>query len=123
MTIRELAEADLKYTLENPNGSGTSFTLITPDGMEYSVIGTVGDIGIFYEPATGESTRNRSIVCTCRIRTLAEQTPLIPERGWKAVITDLQGKIINLFVNGNDPDRTLGLYRLTMGLDLEEQYE
>jgi hypothetical protein len=120
MTVRELAEADLQYTLENLNGSGTPYMLIAPDGAEYSVIGAVGDIGIFYEPASGEAMRNRSIFCTCRIRTLAEQTPLMPERGWKAIITDLQGKLINLFVNGNDPDRTLGIYRLTMGLDLEE---
>jgi hypothetical protein len=119
MTLRDLAEADLRYTLENLSGSGTPYTLIDPDGTEYSVIGAVGDIGIFYETTGGEATRNRSIFCTCRIRTLAVQTPLIPERGWKAIITDLQGKAIKLFVNGNDPDRTLGMYRLTMGLDVE----
>jgi hypothetical protein len=120
MNVRELAEADLRYTLENTNASGTPYTLIDLEGKEYNVTGTVGDIGILFEPIAGEMIRNRSIVCTCRIRTLSTQTQSIPERGWKAIVKDLHDKETYLFVSGNDPDRTLGIYRLSMELDLEE---
>jgi hypothetical protein len=62
--------------------------------------------------------RSRTITAACRIKTLLEKTPLIPERGWQARIA-LNGNAVSLYVQGNDPDRTLGLYNLTMGLDLE----
>jgi hypothetical protein len=119
MNVRELAESDLRYTLENLNGSGVEFTLIDPAGTAYTITGAVGDIGILYE-STGEAVRNRSIVCVCRMRSLSALTQETPERGWRAVVSDLQGRTVKLFVTGNDPDRTLGVYRLTMGLDLEE---
>ena len=123
MNVRELAETDLQYTLENKNASGTPYILISPDGTEYTVTGTVGDIALLYEPVAGEITRNRSIICTCRILTLSEQTELVPERGWKAIVKYLHGKAVNLFVRGNDPDRMLGTYRMVMELNMDSYNE
>jgi hypothetical protein len=123
MNLRELAESDLAFTLEDVNGAGTPFTLISPDGGEFPVVGTVGDIGVLFAPETGEAIRTRSIAATCRIRTLAALTALMPERGWKAAVLDLQGNMQSLYVQGNDPDRTLGVYHLRMGLNLNEEGE
>jgi hypothetical protein len=123
MNVRELAEHDLTYTLENTNGSGSPLVLIAPDSTEFPVTGKTGDIGILFLPDTGEAVRSRSIVCTVRIGTLAELTELVPERGWRARVKDLRNREISLFVQGNDADRTLGVYRLRMGLDLGEGNE
>jgi hypothetical protein len=121
MSLRELAESDLACTLEDPDGAGSSIALIDPDGNEYAVFGTAGDVGLLIEPDSGESARSRSIVCCVRVTTLAGKTRAVPSRGWRARILDLQGAPVNLFVQGNDPDRTLGVYRLTLGLDAEEE--
>jgi hypothetical protein len=43
----------------------------------------------------------------------------MPGRGWKARLSDLEGNTINAFVAGCDADRTLGVYNLTIALDLE----
>jgi hypothetical protein len=119
VNLRELAEADLEHTLENPSASGSPFTLIDPDGGEYSVIGMVGDIGLLIEPERGEKIRSRSIACSCRIKTLAALTPLAPCRGWRARLIDLRGNTVNAFVSGCDADRTIGIYNLSVSLDLE----
>jgi hypothetical protein len=119
MNIKELAERDLTHTLENQNASGSPFVLIDPLGNEYPLAGDVGDVSLLAESANGETFRSRTITAACRIKTLLQQTPLIPARGWQARVTDLNGNDISLYVQGVDPDRTLGLYNLTMGLDLE----
>jgi hypothetical protein len=119
VNVREQAESDLGWILENTGEAGSPFVLIDPDGAEYHVVGMVGDIGLSISPETGERIRSRSIACSCRIRTLFALGAATPGRGWKARITDLQGNLVNAFVQGNDPDRTLGIYNLVIGLDLE----
>jgi hypothetical protein len=114
MNLRERAERDLIHTLEDPNGAGTPYTIIDPHGNHFSVVGAVGDISLLTDPTTGETIRSRTIVTTCGIKSLTAQTLAIPERGWKAIIDDT-----DLFIAGNDPDRTLGIYNITMALDLE----
>lgn len=122
MGLREQAESDLAFTLEDPS-VGSPFVLIDPSGAEYPVVGTVGDIGLLIAPESGERIRSRSIVCSCRIKTLNELGANIPCRGWRARIMDLQGNALNAYVEGNDPDRTLGIYNLIIGLDTEAQDE
>jgi hypothetical protein len=118
MNVQELAERDLALILENKNASGSPFVLIDPSGNEYPLTGDLGDVSLLTESAVGETFRSRTITAVCRIKTLSEKTPLVPERGWQARIA-LNGNAVSLYVQGNDPDRTLGLYNLTMGLDLE----
>jgi hypothetical protein len=83
VNLRERAQADLALTMEDSGGAGTAYTLIDPDGNEYAVAGVVGDVSLLYT-SEGESVRNRSIRCSCRIGTLAVQTEAVPERGWRA---------------------------------------
>jgi hypothetical protein len=123
MNLREQAESDLGWILENTGEAGSPFVLINPDGAEYNVVGMVGDIGLSISPETGERIRSRSIVCSCRIKTLSALGAGQPGRGWKARFTDLEGNTVNAFVQGNDPDRTLGIYNLVIGLDLEDENE
>jgi hypothetical protein len=123
LNLRELAEADLARTLEDTSSAGAPFTLIDTKGVEYPVTGTVGDIGIVISPVTGERVSSRSIVCACRIKTLSAQTPEIPARGWKARLSDVNGNVIQAFVQGSSPDRTLGIYNLVIGLDVEVENE
>ncbi|MDR2516418.1 MAG: hypothetical protein LBC88_03440 [Spirochaetaceae bacterium] len=118
MNLRELAEADLEKTLEAPSTSGSPFTLIDPAGGEYAVTGMAGDIGFLIEPERGEKIRGRSIECSCRIKTLAALTSLVPCRGWKARLIDLRGNAVNVFVSGCDADRTIGIYNLSIALDM-----
>ncbi|MDR2509248.1 MAG: hypothetical protein LBC77_01235 [Spirochaetaceae bacterium] len=122
MGLREQAESDLALTLEDPS-VGSPFVLIDPTGTEYTVVGTVGDIGLLIAPESGERIRSRSIVCSCRIKTLEGLGANVPGRGWRARITDLQGNTLGAYVEGNDPDRTLGIYNLVIGMDVEAQDE
>ena len=119
MSLREQAERDLSLTLEDTNGAGEAFELIDLDGNEFTVTGVVGDIGVLYT-AEGEVIRNRNIRCACRISSLASQTQAVPERGWRGRIIALDGVPVELFVTGCDPDRTVGVYHLVMGINLEE---
>ena len=119
MNVREQAESDLGWIMENSGEAGSPFVLIDPTGTEHNVVGVVGDIGLSIETETGEKIRSRSIVCSCRIKTVAAFGAGAPGRGWKARITDLQGNTVNAFVAGCDPDRTLGIYNLVIALDVE----
>jgi hypothetical protein len=118
--LREEAERDLALTLEDESGAGEAWTLIDPDGNEFGVAGVTGDIGILYSAETGETLRNRSVRCACRASSLAKQTALVPERGWRARVTGVGGVPMELFVAGCDTDRTLGVHHLTMALAPEE---
>lgn len=123
MSLRDLAEGDLAFILEDTFCAGSPFTLIDPSGVAYPVAGLVGDIGLLIAPETGERIRSRSIVCSCRIKTLAARTEHVPCRGWRIRFTDLSGGTIDGYVEGCNPDRTLGVYNLVIGLDVEERGE
>jgi hypothetical protein len=110
------AEADFKRVIENTRGAGTPFVLIDKGGAEYPVVGIFGDIGSLIDPVSGETIRSRSIEAVCMMKTIMEAAGKIPERGWKARATGLDGKELNLFVWRNETDRTIGVCRVTLGL-------
>ena len=116
MGVKEIAERDLAHILENPSACGSPFALIDPQGNEYPLVGDVGDASLLTESASGEAFRSRTIAAACRIKTLSQLTPAVPARGWQARIN---GAL--LYVQGVEPDRTLGIYNLTMGLDFEPE--
>jgi hypothetical protein len=51
--------------------------------------------------------------------TLREQTDREPEKGWRFVCNDLAGNRTTLFVVLYVPDRTIGLARLKLAVDME----
>ena len=114
------ASADLKRVIENENGIGTPYTLFDKAGKEYPLVGTFGDIGSLIDPVSGELIQGRTIEATCHLQTILAAAGKIPERGWKARVTGLEGKELVLFVQRNEADRTIGLCRLALGLQLKE---
>jgi hypothetical protein len=120
MNLRELAESDLAHTLEDEDGAGSAYVLIDKADGEYAVAGDYGDIGYLIDPSTGGAVQGRTITATCRMSTLASQSALAPERGWKVRIIGLDGKETTFFVQRVEPDRTIGLYRLTLGLRMKK---
>jgi hypothetical protein len=117
MNVRELAEADLGLTLEDTAGAGSSYVLICGD-EEFEVTGSFGDIGYLLNPNIGTSTQTRTITATYRIKTLREKTEKIPERGWRVRAKDLQGNDQLFFVVRYEPDYSIGIGRITLGVKL-----
>ena len=114
------ASADLKRIVENENGIGTPYTLLDRGGNEYPLVGTFGDIGSLIDPISGELIQGRSIEATCHLQTIIAAAGKIPERGWKARVTGLDGKALVLFVQRNEADRTIGLCRMALGMKLKD---
>lgn len=125
MNLASLAESDLKITLEDSETGGAElYTLYSPKGDAYPVSGIGGDIGFLLD-ANGEPVQGRSIIRTCRISTVEkyetqDSGKLFPSKGWRAEIRDVNGKLWKTNVVRNEPDRALGVYRLTLSLDLEK---
>jgi hypothetical protein len=118
--LRARAEADLQRAIEDPHGAGTPFVLIDKEGAEYPVIGIFGDIGSLIDPVSGEVIQSRSIEAVCMMKTIMAAAGKIPERGWKARATGIDGKQLVLYVWRNESDRTVGLCRMALGLQPKE---
>jgi hypothetical protein len=120
LTLRERAAADAKKILENINGAGTPFIFITKERVEFPVVGSFGDIGYLLNPATGEAIQGRTIQAAYSMESLRSQTPLEPERGWRFKVLGLSGALTELFVTMYEPDRTIGIGRVTLAVVLNE---
>jgi hypothetical protein len=55
------------------------------------------------------------------MKTIITAAGKIPERGWKARATGIDGKELVLFVWRNETDRTIGLCRMALGLQPKEK--
>lgn len=120
MGLRGLAESDLAETLEDAAGTGSPFVLIDPQGIEFELTGTFGDIGFLLDIETGLPVQGRTITAAYRIKSLAEKTAAFPGKGWKVKARDLNGKEYTVFVAGYEPDRTIGIGRLKLAADYGE---
>ena len=120
MNLRETAAADVKSILEYINGAGTPFILIDRDKTEYPMTGSYGDIGYLLNPATGEAIQGRTIQAAFCMASLEAYTSNEPDRGWNFKIFDLSGKETKLFVIKYEPDRTIGIGRITLAVNLNE---
>jgi hypothetical protein len=119
MGIRERAAADAQKILTDINGAATPFVLIAADNEQYPISGSYGDIGYLIDPATGTAIQGRTIEAVYSMATLREQTEREPEKGWRFVCNDLAGKRTTFFVVLYVPDRTIGLARLKLAVDME----
>ena len=115
--MRELAESDLKETLEDAEGAGTPFTLIDFNESEYPLTGSFGDIGYLLDNDTGLPVQGRTITAAYRIKSLLEKTPLPPERGWKLKTQGLDGVEYLLHVVNYEPDRSIGIGRIKLAVN------
>jgi hypothetical protein len=119
MGIREEAAADLSFILSDVDGPASSFVLIAPDGPEYPVAGIIGDIGFLLDQNTGVAIQGRTIEASYATRGLREQTEREPERGWRCKSWDLTGEEYTLFVTRYEPDRTVGVARIKLAVNLK----
>jgi hypothetical protein len=120
MNIRERAAADTQKILTDITGAATPFVLIAADDrQEYPVFGSYGDIGYLIDPKTGTAVQGRTIEAAYSMATLREQTEREPEKGWRFACNDLAGNKTTLFVVLYAPDRTIGLARLKLAVDVE----
>ena len=117
MNLNERAALDAKNIIGDLNGAGREFTLMT-NNASYALIGVYGDIGYLLNLATGEAVEGRTIEATFSIASLVAQTPDEPERGWGFECIDLSGKKIKLYVVKYEPDRTIGLGRIKLAVNL-----
>lgn len=118
MGLRELAQADMATTLESAAGGATAFTLIDENNHTWSLNGIVGDIGLMVD-TEGNAVAGRT--CSASFRSDRVQINGVttePKRGWKVSYVDLSGKTWNLFVLYSMPDRTIGITKVYLVLDL-----
>lgn len=124
MNLRQLAEQDLAVTLtDKDNGGAVSFTISKPSGTGYTVNGFVGDIGYLLD-TEGNPIAGRTVTAIFRMSDLmAKDEYMQPGRGWKVIYTDMSGHEWILYVARFEPDRTLGVGRLILSLNLEAKGE
>ena len=119
MNIRELAEKDLSFTLENANVSGSRFVLSDKKGNHFNLTGAVGDIGYLLN-TDGVPVQGRTITVSYRLSSLAMYTKETPQKGWTVLLRDLSGAEYRLYVVRYEPDRTIGIGRLLLSVQLKE---
>lgn len=121
MNLRQLAEQDLAVTLtDKDNGAAVDFTLLKPTGTGYSLSGSVGDIGYLVD-TEGNPIAGRTVTACYRLSDCLTSAGeyVKPGRGWKVIYTDLSGHEWILYVIRFEPDRTIGIGRLILSLELE----
>ncbi len=118
MSLRELAEKDLSLTLEDTNLAGSRFILIDKQKNKYELVGQVGDIGYLLN-TDGVPVQGRTINVAYRMSSLAKLTDSVPCKGWKVEVQDLSGVKHKLHVFRYEPDRTIGIARLILSVELK----
>ena len=119
MGIREVAEADLAYILEDKvSGWGADVVLTSPGAVVYpAFVGFSTDISQAIDPQTGELVSGRTASVSLRISSLltAGLTELpramakTTEKPWLVTFLDLQGASYTFKVAQSRPDRAAGL--------------
>jgi len=119
MNLRDRAALDAKKILGDTSGAASEFVLISGNA-EYPVTGSYGDIGYLLNLATGEAVQGRTIEAAFSLLSLAEKTKEEPKRGWGFKCIDLTGNEIKLFVKKYEPDKTIGIGRIKLAVNLDE---
>ncbi|MBQ0165513.1 MAG: hypothetical protein KBT02_00210 [Treponema sp.] len=120
MNLRQLAEKDLAMTLEDSeNGFAVPVTFTDVAGNEYKVNGNVDDIGYLLD-LDGNAVAGRTVCAVWRMSSMVGINGRYaePGRGWRLSYSDLSGREWTLYVTRFEPDRTLGVGRVWLSLDL-----
>lgn len=123
MGLRELAKKDARYTIEGAQAGNTVFTLSDLAGHSWEIPGFIGDIGYSVD-TEGNRVAGRTVCASF----LAERVKLdgktiTPAPNWKIVYKDLEDEEHAARVSFAEPDRTVGIMRLFLALDLEKAEE
>lgn len=120
MGLRELARRDALKTIEGKQAGNTVFTLSDKAGHSWEITGFVGDIGYSFD-TDGNKIAGRTVCAgflASRVKIGKKVTT--PAPGWKLVYRDLDGNRIESRVVFAEPDRTIGIVRVFVNLDLSE---
>ena len=123
MNLRELAEADLAFTLEDGAfGFGWPITITTPaEVVSNPLTGYSNDISQVVDPDTGMLVSGRVATVALRISSLTADGLAIPhaiasktQRPWLITFDDINGQTYTFKVKQSNPDRGLGVVTLIL---------
>ena len=120
MNIRDIAESDLSFILEDSvNGFGIEFKLVGPDQTEYNLTGSYTDIGVFIDPQTGVGVDGSYQEIVFRISSFVSQGGTVyPDRDlWHIENVKVNGiKVIESYgIASVQTDKTLGVIKIIAG--------
>lgn len=126
MNIRQLAELDLAYTLEDTlTGFGWPVTMTDPDGFTGNgaqLYGQSNDISQIIDADTGTAVSGKQSAAVLRLSSVTAAGFSEPKgiadskrRPWLVTFDDVNGAGYTFKVEYADPDRTLGTVTLVLG--------
>ena len=113
MSLREMAENDLSFILEDRvGGFGWAIILTSPAGVSTPASGFSNDISAVIDPDTGQIVSGRSASVALRMSSL----PALPvgisstsSKPWLVTFNDIVGNAHTFKVIKSNPDRALGV--------------
>ncbi len=123
MGLRELARRDAFHTIEGAQAGNTVFTIADLSGHSWEITGFIGDIGYSVD-TEGNRIAGRTVFASFLAgRVKINDEVVTPAKNWCVTYTDLDGKTHNARVAFSEPDRTAGITRLYLTLDMDEAEE
>ena len=119
MNLKELARMDAALTIEGEQAGNTDCTLSDNGGNEWRVKMLLGDVG-FSVDTDGNKIAGRTCWATYisdRVKN-GEGVELTPKEGWTLSWVDVSEEEVSGTVMFSEPDRTIGLKRIFIALDL-----
>ena len=118
MGLRQVAESDLAFTLEDADtGFGWAIVVIAPGGATQAALtGYSNDIAQMIDPDTGQAVSGRLASVALRISSLTTAGLTLPVgvmdaslKPWVILFNDINGNPHKFKVVQTNPDRALGL--------------
>lgn len=117
MGLRETAEADLAFVLEDRDGGfGWDILVTDPDGNFAALVGQSNDIAQVIDPDTGQAVSGRSASVAIRISSLTAASLALPVgiadsaiKPWTVAFEDINGNPYVFKVIQSNPDRMVGV--------------
>lgn len=115
--LRDLAEADLGFILEDQYGFRWPIAVTNPDGLRVpGLFGFSNDIAQVIDPETGTAVSGRSASVAIRTGLLADNNLGIPrgisdssKKPWVVEFDDINGGAHKFKVSESMPDRSIGV--------------
>ncbi len=122
MGLRELAEADARYILNDKAfGFGYSISLENPAGISIPLTGFSDDISQIIDPETGIAVSGRLATAVININDIISAGLTLPKgiadsgsKPWLITFDDINGNSFLFKVSKSDPDRAIGVIVCTL---------
>lgn len=121
MNLQQLSESDLAITLEAMDiGGGCRLVFTDPAGNDFEGFGVVNDIGFGFD-SLGNQIATRSVCAMWRMSSFTSAGRYVePTNGWKLTWSNLLGETECGYITRFEPDRTMGIGRVYINLDLSD---